>query len=281
MNNQVNWRRTKTIQYFCIVVACAVIWSSCTGPHDQLIFNPPVNKAFYFSLAKYSEKAWIYQSIPHKLSDSVYLDFSLENIDRSDTTVTCKFTLQRFTWKGKFKVNYLRDSLHALSTLIVFNKFGKVLSVYDMSDMIKDIERDSATGKYLNGVIPDEISETALTDMLTRIFSVLPGKKVTTNETWITNISLTTKHPVNFSNYNVLKCRQGDTAVVDIQSNIFARPSPGDEFYIKGTQKGSAYLDIQNGIPFWYKTKSEMITKTSLYDIKDSQIFILSGRKIL
>jgi len=145
-----------------------------------------------------------------------------------------------------------------------------------MNAILQDIENDSATGKYLNGVIPDQASETAITDLLTRIFSVIPAKRIKPQDTWITNITLNTKHPINFSNYNVLTSRNDDTAAIEIQSNIFARPSPGDDFYIKGNQKGEALINYQTGIPFSYKTQSEIVTTTSHYDIKNTENFILN-----
>jgi hypothetical protein len=144
-----------------------------------------------------------------------------------------------------------------------------------MAVILQDIENDSGTGKYLNGVIPDQVSETAITDLLTRIFSVIPAKKVKTQDRWISNITLNTKHPINFSNYNVLTSQNGDTAVIEIQSNIFARRSPVDEFYIKGNQNGKALIQYQTGIPFSYRTEYEIITNTSYYDIKNTENFIL------
>src|SRR5665213_1296888 len=122
---------------------------------------------------------------------------------------------------GKFKVNYRRDSLHALSTNVVLSDSGKVVLIQEMSGLLQDIENDSATGKYLKGVIPDEVSESAITDMLNRIFSMIPSKRVKPMDTWITNITLATNHPVNLSNFNVLKTLNGDTAAIEIQSNIY------------------------------------------------------------
>jgi hypothetical protein len=278
MNNQIKHKVKTAAQLFSITFVCAIVLLSCNwfgDKNEKLLFNPPRNKIYHFSLTKYSAQSWTYQSVPWNVSDTVYLNFSLENISRTDTSDTCKFTLERFIWKGKMKVNYQRDYLHALSTEIVLSDSGKVLSVQSMNSILKDIENDRATGKYLNGVIPDQVSETALTDMLTRIFSVIPGKKVKPQDGWITNITLNTKHPVNFSNYNLLSSRNGDTADIEIQSNIYARRSPADEFYIKGNQNGEASLDYQTGIPFSYKTESEIVTTASYYDIKNTENFIL------
>jgi hypothetical protein len=278
MNYQINHWIKKAIQNFCLIAVGAIAFLSCNwfgNKNEKLIFNPALNKVYHFSLKKYSARSWTYESVPSKIYDTVCLNFSLENINKTDTSYTCRFILERFIWKGKFKVNYYRDSVHALSTTIVFTDSGKVEPVQSMNAILHDIESDSATGKNLNGVIRDQISETAITDMLTRIFSVIPSKRVGPGDTWITNVTLNTKHPVNFSNYNVLKSRKGDTAVIEIQSNIFARPSPGDDFYIKGDQKGEALTDYRTGIPFWYKALFEIVTTTSYYDITNVENFIL------
>src|SRR6185312_2332556 len=278
MNHQIKHNVKKSVQIFCVTAVGAIILSSCNvgNKNEKLIFNPPVNKVYHFSLTKYSSQSWTYQSVPWSIFDTVCLDFSLENIHRTDTSDTCKFTLHRFVWKGKFKVNYQRDSVHALSTTVVLNDSGKVQSVQSMAAILQDIENDSGTGKYLNGVIPDQVSETAITDLFTRIFSVIPAKKVKPQDTWINNITLNTKHPINFSNYNVLTNRDGDTAAIEIQSNVYARRSPLDEFYIKGNQNGEALIDYQTGIPFSYKTHYEIITTASYYDIKNTENFILT-----
>jgi hypothetical protein len=236
MNNYNKRRIKKVIQHFCLTAVGAIVFLSCNwfgNTNEKIIFNLTLNKVYHFSLKKYSAKSWTYKSVPIKIYDTVYLNFSLKNIDKTDASNTCKFVLDSFIWKGKFNVNYYRDSVQALSAMIVFTDRGRVESVQNMDAILRDIESDSATDKYLSGVIPDEVSETAITDMLTRIFSVIPAKKIEPQDTWITNITLNTKHPVNFSNYNVLKRDKGDTAVIEIHSNIFARPSPGDEFILK------------------------------------------------
>lgn len=213
--------------------------------------------------------------MPYKISDTVFLNFSLQNIQEPGSSDTCKFTLQSFVWKGNFKVNYNRDSLHALSTNIVISDSGKVESIQDMNAIIMDIENDRETGKYLRGVIPDQVSNSAITDMLTRIFSILPAKKVKPSDTWISNITLVTNHPINFSNFLELKSINGDTALVGIQSNIFARPSPGTEFYIKGNQQGEASLEYKTGMPYWYQIQNEITTTTNYYDVIETENFIL------
>lgn len=278
MNNQIKYRIKKFIQSCCLVAFGGIVLLSCNwfgNRNENLIFNPSLNKVYHFSVTKYATSSLTYQSVPSKIYDTVYLNFSLQNIHKTDTSDTSNFTLEHFVWKGKFKVDYQRDSLHALATKVVVSDSGKVEWVQNMNAIVQDIENDSATGKYLHGVIPDQVSETAITDMLTRIFSVIPAKKVAPQDTWITNITLNTKHPVNFSNYNVLKSLNGDTASIEIKSNIFASRSPGDVFYIKGNQTGDAVINYQTGIPYRYKTQFETITTTSVYDIKDTEKFIL------
>ena len=268
----------KAIQFCCLSAFGGVVLLSCNPPgnkNGKLKFNPSLNKVYQFSLTKYATKSWTYQLVPSTMYDTVYLNFSLQNIHTSDTSYTCKFTLERFIWEGKFRVNYQRDSLHALSTNVVLSDSGKVEWVQNMDALLQDIQNDSGTGKYLTGVIPDQVSETAITDMLTRIFSVIPAKNVAPQDTWITNITLITKHPINFSNYNELKSLNGDTAAIEIKSNIFAARSPGEEFYIKGNQHGEALINYQTGIPYWYKTQSETVTTTSVYDVTDTEQFIL------
>ena len=230
---------------------------------------------YHFSLTKYSATSWTYQSVPHTMYDTVFLNFSLQNIHEPGTSDTCKFTLQNFVWKGRPKVNYYRDSLHALSTYLVMDDSGKVTLMQNMNAIVQDVVDDSGTGKYMSGLVPDQVSNSAITDMLTLIFSVLPAKKVKPGDTWIRNITLATNHPVNFSNFLELKSYNGDTAFIEIQSNIFARRSPGTEFYIKGNQQGEALVDYTTGMPFWYQTKNEIITTTNYYDVKKTENFIL------
>ena len=278
MKNQIVYRLKKFIPFCCVTAVGVIVLLSCNwsgNRNRKLKFNPPLNKLYHFSLTKYSTKSWAYQSVSSKIYDSVYINFSLQNIYKTDTSDICKFILESFVWKGKFKVNYHRDSLHALSTKVVLSDSGKVESVQDMNAILQDIENDSATGRYLKGLIPDQVSKTAITDMLTRIFSVIPTKKVAPQDIWISNITLTTKHPVNFSNFNVLRRRNGDTAAIEIHSNIFSRLSRGNEFYIKGNQDGKALINYQTGIPYWYQTQSETVTTTNYYDIDEMETFFL------
>ncbi len=230
---------------------------------------------YHFSLTKYSSKSWTYQSISSKIPDTVYLDFSLQNIQKTDSSITCKLTLNKFIWKGKCKVNYIRDSSNALSTIVVLSDSGKVINVQNTDSIFQDIQNDTATGKYLKGVIPDQISVDAITDMLNRIFSIIPATRVEVGDSWVSNISLITNHTINISNFNVLKNLNGDNASVEIQSNIIARLSPGSDPYIQGNQKGSALVSYSTGIPFLYSTQSEMVTITSYYDVTQDEEFIL------
>lgn len=230
---------------------------------------------YHFSLTKYSVKSWTYQSITYKMPDTVYMNFSLQNIQNTDSSVSCRFVLNQFIWKGKTKVNYKRDSLHALSTLVVLSDSGKLMYVQNTNEILQDIENDSATGKYLNGLIPDQLSESAVTDMLNRIFSIIPSNNVQPGDTWISDITLVTNHPVGISNFNVLKSHNGDTAEIEIQSHAFARPSAGADPYIQGNQTGSALVSYSTGIPFWYSIQSEIITKTNYYDVHQLEKFIL------
>ena len=270
----------KFIQFSCIAAVGGVVLASChwSTKNEKLKFNPVLNKTYHFSLTKYSIKSWMYRSIPAEIYDTVYLNFSLQAIYKTDTSATCKFTLYDFIWKGKSKVNYQRDSLHALSTNVVLSDSGIVQSVGDMDNILRDIENDNATGKYLREVIPDHISASAVTDLLNRIFSVIPAKVVEARDTWVTNITLNTNHPVNFSNFNALKGYDDNTALIEIQSNIFARRSPGEESYIKGNQSGEAFINSQTAIPYYYKTESEIITTTNYYDVKENEKFVLIKR---
>ena len=274
MDKYHRYRSKNFPKVFCLLLLAITGLISC-NENRKLEFNPVLNKVYHFSLAKYSVQSWTYQSLPYKIPDTVYLNFSLQNIQNTDSSVTCKFVLNQFIWKAKHSVNYKRDSLNALSILVVLNDSGKVMYVQNPNDILQDIERDSATGKYLNGVIPDQISESAITDMLNRIFSIIPGRKVEPQDTWVSDITLITNHPVNISNFNVLKSQNGDTAAIEIQSHAFARPSPGDDPYIQGNQKGSALLSYSSGIPYWYSTESKIVTNTSSYDITREEKFIL------
>jgi hypothetical protein len=269
------------IGFSFLVAVGGIVLVSChwSNKNEKLKFNPVLNKVYHFSLTKYSLRSWIYQSIPAEIYDTVYLNFSLQNIHKTDTSFTCKLTLDGFIWKGKPKVDYQRDSLDALSTNVVLSDSGKVESVGDMDDILRDIENDSATGKFGSVLIPDQLSENAITDMLTRIFSVIPAKTVKPQDTWVTNITLNTNHPVNFSNFNVLKGYHGDTAIIEVKSNVYARRSPGEEPYIKGNQSGEASINYQTGIPYYYKIESEIVTATNYYDIKEDEKFIVIGRE--
>lgn len=278
MKNQIKYRLRKSIQLFFLTLLSGIVLLSCNWfgiKNQKLKFNPEVNKVYHFSLTKYATKSWTYQSTPFKIYDTVFLNFSLKNIHKSDSSDTCQFTLHSFVWKGKSKVNYQRDSMHAKSINFVISDSGKVESMQDMNAIFQDIKNDSATGKYLSGVIPDQVSNSAITDMLTRIFSIIPTKKVKPQDTWITNVTLTTKHPINFSNFLVFKSHNGDTAAIEIKSNIFAELSPGSGFYIKGNGDGEAFINYQTGIPYSYKTQTEIVTTTDYYDVKDSEKFIL------
>ena len=253
---------------------CITVLISC-NENRKLKFNPVLNKIYHFSLTKYSVKSWTYQSISYKMPDTVYINFSLQNIQNTDSSVTCKFVLNQFIWKAKHSVNYKRDSLNALSILVVLSDSGKVIYVQNTDEMLNDIKKDSGTGKYLNGLIPDQISGSAITDMLNRIFSIIPARKVVPRDTWVSDFTLITNHPVGISNFNVLKSHNGDTAKIKIQSHAFARPSPGYDPYIQGNQTGSALVSYSTGIPFWYSTQSDIVTTTNYYDINQAEKFIL------
>ncbi len=270
-NDTLNKRCKGFMKILYLLLPFVLILSSCRLAegtiNKNLKFNPVANKVYHFSLEKISVKSWTYQSIPVKIYDTVYLNFSLQNVYSSDSSVTCKLVWNRFVCKGKFKVNYIRDSLHALSTNVIMSDRGKVKYIQEMAEVVSDIKMDSNTPKNPGALIQDQIGNDATTDMLNRIFSAIPERDVKANKTWVSDITLITNHPVNISNYNVLKNFKGDTAVVEIQSNVFARPSPGDDPYIKGNQKGVAYMNSITGIPYWYSTQSEIVTTTSYYDV--------------
>ena len=274
MTNTHKYKLSNFPKIIFLLLSCIIVLISCKESR-KLKFDPVLNKVYHFSLTKYSSKSWTYQSIPSTIPDTVYLDFSLQNIQKTDSSITCKLTLNKFILEGRFKVNYKRDSLHALSTLVVLSDSGKVIYVQNMDEIFHDIQNDSATDKYLNGVISDQVSADAITDMLNRIFSVIPATKVQAGDSWVSNINFITNHTVNISNFNVLKNLNGDTASVEIQSNIIARLSPGSDPYIQGNQKGSALVSYSTGIPFWYSTQSEMVTTTSYYDVTQDEEFIL------
>lgn len=283
LNRLIKYNIKKYILFCVFTATIGVLLLSCNWSehkNEKLQFKPVLNQVYHFSFTKNRIQSWTYQTVPYSVYDTVQMDFSLQKINSKGTPDTCKFTLHSFTWKGKAKVDYHRDSLHALSINIIISDSGKIEAVQNMNNLTQDIIKDSSTGKYLSGLIPDHVSSSAITDMLTRFFSVIPGKKVKPNETWITNTTLSTNHPVNFSNFNRLISRSGDTADIEIQSNIFARRSPGDEYYIKGNQNGEALINYSTGILYSYKTKSETITTTSYYDIKvDEDISLLQMDK--
>ncbi len=256
-----------------IVFIIFYLLSNKTG---TLKLNPILNKVYSYTLVKTSEHNFTYQSVAHKIHDTVHINFSMQSIRNLDSTFICRLTFQDFLWNGK--VNYHRDSLHSMSTNVLINDSGMVEDVQDMNDLLQDIEKDSATGKYLVGVIPDHISENAVKDLLNKIFSVVPAQKVKVNDTWIRNIILITKAPVNISNFNVMDRRNGDTAVIAIQSNVSARQSPGDNPYMKGTQKGTALISYSTGMPFLYETQSEIVTTTNYYDVGNTERFVVRLR---
>src|SRR5690349_2522437 len=113
----------KFIWFSCLPAVGGIVLVSChqSNKNGKLKFNPVLNETYYFSLTKYSLKTWGDQSPLAKRYDTIYLDFSLQNIYRTDTFVTCKLTLNGFIWKGKPQVNYQRDSLHALSANVILN----------------------------------------------------------------------------------------------------------------------------------------------------------------
>ncbi|MGN6247850.1 MAG: DUF6263 family protein [Ginsengibacter sp.] len=233
-------------------------------------FNPAPNTVYHFTLTQFSIKRWTYQSKPVRVYDSVELDFSLQQEKKYDSLIYCKMAFNRFLWQaGKIHLNYKRGSIHALPIDVVLNDSGQVVNVGNVDKVIEDIEKDSATGKYLSGVIPDHISVSSITDMLNMVFSEIPARKVKANDTWVTDLTLNTNHPVHLSNFNVIKNRNGDTAAIAIQSNVFARRSPGDEFYINGKRKGIALVNYSTGIPYLYKTESDVTTTMSYYDVKE------------
>jgi hypothetical protein len=270
----------KFIKILYLSEVCFIGLAACHlagNKNGELKFNPVLNKVYHFLLTKYSIKSWSYHSKQFKIYDSVYIGFSLQKINGTDTSATCRLTLNKFIWKGRFKVNYIRDSAHSISTNVVLSDRGKVENVQDMNEILRDIEKDSAAERNLSGVIPNQISESAIADMLNRIFSVIPAKTAKVNDTWISNITLITGHPVSISNFNVLKSHNLDTAAIEIQSNVFARPSPGDEPYIQGNQKGIAFIIFSTGIPYLYKIQSEIVTTTNYYDIKETENFTLNS----
>jgi len=270
LKNNHRYRIKNLPKTLCLLLSCVVVLISCNlsgNKNGKLKFNPVLNKVYHFSLTKYSVKSWTYQSIPCKIPDTVYLDFSLLATRNTDTSVTCSLKWNRFTWGGTHAVNYIRDSLRALSTTAVLSDSGKVIYVQDMSNVLLDIESDGTTGKYLSGVIPDQLSQDAVTDMLNRIFSVIPAKQVKPGDSWIRDITLITNHPVEMSNFNMLKSLNSDTAEIEMQSHFFARQSVGYDPYIQGNLTGTAIISHATGIPYSYKTQSE----TATWDLKLEQ----------
>jgi len=83
-----------------------IILASCHWPgsrYGKLKFNPVPNKIYHFSLTKYSLQTWTYQSVPYKIYDTVLLNFSLQNIHKTDSTDTCKLAWNVLNGWGNLK----------------------------------------------------------------------------------------------------------------------------------------------------------------------------------
>ena len=232
-----------------------------------------MNKVYNYSLTKTKILKWKYAGEDKEKIDKVRVIFSMKNVLRSDTTSLYEITYRTFGWRDL--INYNRDSLHSTPICLVMDERGLVQNARNSNLLYDDIANDSATKPYVAGILKDYVSEKALTDIFNKIFAVLPVKKVKEQDRWVTDISTTNNAPIHFSNVFLLDKSNDDTAIIKIESIISARQSPGDEYYLNGSQHGQSILHAPTGMPFIYDVHLEKIVKTTGGDIKETEHTIL------
>ena len=245
---------------FVLLIFC-ISFISCqqaNNKNDTLEFQPVKNKIYTYAFVKTSVRQWVYDSVNYRTPDTVTFNFSMQHIDDSANISINRFTVNSFRWKDK--VNYKRTTAHAKPIMVLMNDSGAVEKVEGINKLLMDVKMDSGTGKYLDGLIPDYISENGIKDLLNSIFIIVPALPVQVKNTWVKNITTVTKAPIHFSNLYTMNNQDGDTAFIDIQSIISATQSVAQEAYMKGTLEGRAAISYATGMPFSCETTATVVT---------------------
>ncbi len=289
---------------YCSMLSLVLLLCSCQflKPDERdLMFNPVFQRAYHYTLSITSSTSQT--PMPGNVAgfqtyDTIGMDFTLKNIYYTDTSVVCKLIFDNFRKKrpggitvffnmpsGKrpfFRDPYsIFDSMgtyiHGLSVQVVVSKKGVVKEVAGVGDLMEDIARaGNRNERDVRVWMRDFVGAFAISDLLNRVFSVIPEAPVKQDDRWVRNITLETKAPVKISNLNTFQQRRGDTVFVNIESIVSAEQSDGGTVYMKGKQSGHATVNYSSGMPTLYETSSETVTTTShQYQIIHKEHFLL------
>ena len=125
----------------------------------------------------------------------------------------------------------------------------------------------------MEDLLSDYVSVNAVTDLLNRIFFILPDAKMGSNDKWRRDLTLITKAPVRINNFYTFMQRKGDSAFINIDAVRYAQRVEGDTPYMKGKMYGNATLSYSTGMPDDYETRSETQTATNYYVIAEKEVF--------
>lgn len=293
---------------YCSVLSLIILLSGCQfiqRDERDLMFNPAFQRPYHYTLSISSSTSR--SSLPgdtmgnttgFQTYDTIGMDFTLKNIYYTDTSVLCKLVFDNFKKKrpggitvffntpaghrSAFRDPYsIFDSMgtwiHGLSIQVVVSKKGVVKEVAGVGDLMEDIARAGKRNERdVRRWMRDFVGAFAISDLLNRVFSVIPEAPVKQDDRWVRNITLETKAPVKISNLNTFKQRRGDTVFVNIESIVSAEQSDGGTVYMKGKQSGHATVNYSSGMPTLYETSSETVTTTShQYQIIQKEHFLL------
>ena len=259
--------------------------------NDSFAFKPELNKEYHFLISKTISKQWAYNGLNKIIYDTADIDITLLCIAYSDTSYTCKLTFNDYKLKrhpftatfnitGKFSpVKFVNpfavlDSLgkyvHGTSLQVEINKEGIVDSVSGLVALLSIVSARANTDRAsAERQLQDYISANAVKDLLNPFFSLPVGKKIKEGDMWSGNFTLVTLAPVKISSNYILKNTSGDALRLEISSTIYSQHGEGDPVPLKGKANGTAVYNYKSGMPEFYNTDAETVTKTTGYDVTE------------
>lgn len=263
---------------------------SSVNNNDTFAFKPELNKDYKYVISKQTSKQWRFNNVDKVIYDTADIDITLRCIANNDSSYTCKLIFNGYNLKrhpvtatfnntGFHPVKFVNsfavlDSLskyvHGTFLQVEINKKGIVVSVSGLNDLLASISAKANTDKPgVERQLQDYISDNAIKDMLNPFFSIFPDKKIKEGDMWSSNFTLLTLAPIKISSNYLVKNTNADELHLEISSTIFSQHKEGDPVPLKGKANGAAAYSYKSGMPEFYNTYAETITKTTAYGVTE------------
>jgi hypothetical protein len=170
--------------------------------------------------------------------------------------------------------DYLFHLATGLSVQVWIDNHGLVRRVEGVDRIIDSLaKRYPGTRSIVRAYLEDYISSAAIKDELNPLFAFVPARTKLAGQSWVVDLMLMSKAPVQLSNIYTMEKLAGDTAFLSVSSIISARQGEQGRVYMKGRLSGNIVTSYSTGIPYQYQTTDETITTTDMNTITSRNIF--------